>query len=136
MNRLRFFAITLMVVFACVGFTACSDDDEAPANPLLGKWNMVSGTDFNSFRETEVWEFMSNGIVKMANTSGGVTEIESFKYKVEDNLVRIDYSDEEGGGYVVMTIEFASNGTLLKLRGTVYDSDGEESVYGMFTSMN
>lgn len=118
MRTLRFIGMTLLMVVLSVNFTACSDDDDEdkPANSIIGTWEVTGGSD--GYDIGEKYTFYSNGTVSVEYE--GDTGIFKYKLNSDSTILSIDY--EDGDGYEEMRLEITDN-TLMKWTYVNYEGE-------------
>ena len=92
MKKLKFLLCALFAVLCCTALTACGDDDDdEPANSIVGTWVDM---DWASFGDSRVLTFYSNGTYTEQWVENSYSGTESGVYSLNGNVLIMTTTDD------------------------------------------
>lgn len=112
MKKFRFFAMVMIVIAACAGFTSCGDDDAEGSNALVGTWVGTFDHEGGYYGNDEVVTMTFTAKGKMTAKGESATKPEddwtfSGSYKLTN--YRFDEDDDYTAGTKVFLISIVGH---------------------------
>lgn len=116
MKKLKFLAVALFSVLACVNFASCSDDDdEISGNSIVGVWIEKGVDDGEAYENTYIFNEDGTGETLWNGNSGN-----SFDYVYTKSRLTIDW---DYGEHEILSVEWKNKNTI-----RLYDNEGEDFI--------